>query len=54
MTPKTYFEELSYALRRKELLPRATEEERPRPVPDYRKWSRPIRPDLGGHRSGEG
>ena len=26
MTPKTYFEELSYALRRKELLPRATEE----------------------------
>ena len=32
MTPKTYFEELSYALRRKELLPRATEEDGLLPV----------------------
>ena len=32
MPPKTYFEELSYALRRRELLPRATEEDGLLPV----------------------
>ena len=32
MTPKTYFEELSYALRRRELLPRSLEEDGLLPV----------------------
>ena len=41
MTKETYFEELSCALRRRELLPRPVEEdgllpvERPRPVPGH-------------------
>ena len=36
MTKETYFEELSCALRRRELLPRPVEEDgRPRPVPGH-------------------
>ena len=51
MTPKTYFEELSYALRRKELLPRATEEDGLLPVEwNGRPLCRSIWPCLSRHR----
>ena len=46
MPPKTYFEELSYALRRRELLPRPLEEdggvERTHPVPGHGERRRPV------------
>ncbi|MEI3580254.1 MAG: hypothetical protein V8Q30_09890 [Acutalibacteraceae bacterium] len=61
MTAKTYFEELSYALRRRELLPRSLEEDGLLPV----EWngrilcrvteSGVVRYDhLGGHQQGKG
>ena len=62
MTKETYFEELSYALRRRELLPRPLEEDGLLPV----EWNGRILcrvtesgvvrhdPHLGGHQQGKG